>query len=201
MQPKVRVAKEMILEQAFLMARENGFESVTARALAEKLNCSTQPIFRVYENMEMLRVDLCLRSQEFFTAAMQEYAVKHSKETKSKKNEGKSIFLSMGMAYITLAKEEHHLFQLLCSDVSFDTTYEDEAGNIDEFINAHPDFEVFRDLPVIASLSYEKRNELFTMIWIFTNGLAAAVANHKVRVSNEEIELLLQKAYDAFEHI
>lgn len=191
----------MILEQAFLMARENGFESVTARGLAEKLNCSTQPIFRVYENMEMLRLDLCLKSQEFFTAAMQDYAMKQAKETKSKKDKGRSVFLKMGMAYITLAKEEHHLFQLLCSDVSLDTTYEAEAGTIDEFINAHPDFEIFKELPAIASLSYEKRNELFTMIWIFTNGLAAAVANHKVRVTDEEIEILLQKAYDAFEHI
>ena len=44
----------MILDTAFEMTREEGFINVTARKVAAKAGCSTQPIFRVYKNMEEL---------------------------------------------------------------------------------------------------------------------------------------------------
>ena len=91
MPPKVRVAKDMILSRAFSMARENGFDSITARSLADGLGCSTQPIFRVYENMEMLRQDLCRETQSYFVSQI----VK----------EGRTL-TEMGMSYIELAKKE-----------------------------------------------------------------------------------------------
>ncbi len=102
MPPKVRVAKDMILNKAFTMTRENGFESVTARSLAEGLECSTQPIFRVYENMEMLRQDLCRKTQAYFA----EHVVKTAQ-----------TIPKMGMAYIELARKEENLFRLLCTTV------------------------------------------------------------------------------------
>ncbi len=102
MPPKVRVAKDMILNKAFAMTRENGFGSITARSLADGLECSTQPIFRVYENMEMLRQDLCRMVQHYFAEQVTQV--------------GKSL-TEMGMAYIELARKEEHLFQLLCTTV------------------------------------------------------------------------------------
>ena len=44
-----------ILDTTFELAREAGAGSVTARNVAAKAGCSTQPIFRVFRNME----DLC----------------------------------------------------------------------------------------------------------------------------------------------
>lgn len=102
MPPKVRVAKEMILNKAFAMTRDNGFGSITARSLADGLNCSTQPIFRVYENMEMLRQDLCRMVQRYFAEQVAQA--------------GKNL-TEMGMAYIGLARREENLFQLLCTTV------------------------------------------------------------------------------------
>ena len=55
MPPKERVSRVMVLDAAFEMTRECGFENVTARKLAQRLGSSTQPIFRAYENMEMLQ--------------------------------------------------------------------------------------------------------------------------------------------------
>ncbi len=102
MPPKVRVGKEKILDKAFAMTKENGFECITARSLADGLNCSTQPIFRVYENMEMLRQDLCGEVQRYFV----EHVVGAGK-----------TYTEMGMSYIELARKEEKLFQLLCTTV------------------------------------------------------------------------------------
>ena len=43
MPPKLKVTGETIVEAAFQIARDEGYEKINARAVAEKLNCSTQP--------------------------------------------------------------------------------------------------------------------------------------------------------------
>ena len=55
MPPKAKVTREMILQTVFQITREQGFEAVNARSIAESLNCSTRPIFTCYENMEELK--------------------------------------------------------------------------------------------------------------------------------------------------
>ena len=51
---KEMITIDRILDTAFAMTREEGFANVTARKVAAKAGCSTQPIFRVYKNMEEL---------------------------------------------------------------------------------------------------------------------------------------------------
>ena len=48
---KESVTKNDILEAAFSILQEEGIEQVTARKLAARANCSTQPIFRIYKNI------------------------------------------------------------------------------------------------------------------------------------------------------
>ena len=55
---KETITKEDIMQAAFEILQEEGIEQVTARKLAAKANCSTQPIFRVYKNMEELTEEL-----------------------------------------------------------------------------------------------------------------------------------------------
>lgn len=55
---KESITKEDILRAAFEILKEEGAGQVTARKLAAKANCSTQPIFRVYSNMEKLMEEL-----------------------------------------------------------------------------------------------------------------------------------------------
>ena len=45
----------MILHTVLDITRETGFETVNARSIAGKLQCSTRPIFTCYENMEELK--------------------------------------------------------------------------------------------------------------------------------------------------
>ena len=48
---KELITKDKIAETAFVLAKEEGIENVTARKLAAQIGCSTQPIFRVYANL------------------------------------------------------------------------------------------------------------------------------------------------------
>lgn len=104
MPPKTKVLKESIIEKAFKLTRLHGFDKVTARALANELNCSTQPIFHSFRNMEDLKKEVYLKTRSFFEANMLQPP--SDPET--------PYFLSMGLSYVELAQKEKHLFQLLC---------------------------------------------------------------------------------------
>lgn len=47
MGPKVKIQKEQITDAAFEIVRKGGMDSLTAKSLAAKLKCSTQPIFAI----------------------------------------------------------------------------------------------------------------------------------------------------------
>ena len=63
---KESITLENILTTAFEMTREEGYQNATARKVAAKAGCSTQPIFRVYKNMEELSTAVYDKAVEFF---------------------------------------------------------------------------------------------------------------------------------------
>ena len=180
MPPRERVSKEQVLNTAFRMTRENGFEELTARKLAEQLNSSTQPIFRAYANMDMLKRDLFFKSTEFFSDYML-----------SKKSKSQPLYLSMGMAYIDLAQRERHLFKLIASIDDYGT------DEIREFLQGE-NSELPDKLPDTGEMDGKQKRELFRMIWMFTHGVATLVTAKRVNMTENEIRKLLMKAYEGF---
>jgi len=179
MPPRERVSKEQVLNTAFRMTRENGFEELTARKLAEQLQSSTQPIFRAYANMDLLKRDLFFKSAEFFSEQM------------LKKKSNQPLYITMGMAYIDLAKRERHLFKLIASIDDYET------DEIREFLQGE-NSELPEKLPDTGELTSEQKRELFRMIWMFTHGVATVVTSNRIKLSDKEIKKLLTKAYEGF---
>ena len=89
---KVSITKEMIVSSAFEMTREEGLLEVTARRLAAKAGCSTQPIFRVYQSMDELYDEIFGLAATFFADFYQNYP----------KTE-QTPFVNLGLAYIDFA--------------------------------------------------------------------------------------------------
>ncbi len=171
----------MVLNAAFEMTRESGFENVTARKLAQRLNSSTQPIFRAYENMDMLKEDLFYKSVEMFSDHMLSSRVK-----------GKPVYLSMGMAYIELARREKYLFKLIADIEEYD------VGDIHEFLQQGNGEGLLEKLPGSEKLDMDKKKEILRMVWMFTHGVATLVTGKRVDMEGEEIEEMLKKAYEGF---
>lgn len=66
MPPKVKITREMILNAALALTREQGFEAVNARNIAAELECSTRPIFTAYQNMEEMKEDFLEFAYSFY---------------------------------------------------------------------------------------------------------------------------------------
>ena len=151
---KETVTKKIIIESAFQMTKEEGFSLVTARKLANKIGCSTQPIFRVFENMTELRTELFRMSMEFF----EEYFMEH-------KEDSQVPFMDLGMAYIQFAQEESNVFQLL-----FLSKDRDEKS-LYELLNGSQGA-VKNEIQKAIGLGCGNPGELFMKMWIFIHGAA-----------------------------
>ena len=55
MPPKAKITKDMILDAAMEIAREEGAENINARTVSEKLHCSTQPVMYHFATIEELK--------------------------------------------------------------------------------------------------------------------------------------------------
>ena len=154
---------------------------MTARKLAAKLGSSTQPIFRAYENMDTLKEDLFYKSVDFFSENMLKSL-----------GSGEPAYLSMGCAYIELAKGERHLFELVAS------VEKREGDDIHEFLQKGDCAEMLNNLPDASDLTAAQKREVFGMVWMFTHGVATQVVSGRVELSDEKIRDLLKRAYKGF---
>lgn len=153
MPPSLKITKDAILEMAVCIVREQGGNALNARSLAQRLGCSTQPIFSNYENMDMLRQDVLHYAWGIYNQYMQ-------KEIASGKYPD---YKSSGLAYIRFAKDEQELFKLLfmCSR----TTEEATAGE--------QDIRDIIDIIQRATGFSEELAKLFHLeMWTFVHGVA-----------------------------
>ena len=60
MPPKTIVSKKDVLKASVELIKDEGVEQLNARNIAKRLNCSTNPLFRIYRNMEELKKDVYL---------------------------------------------------------------------------------------------------------------------------------------------
>lgn len=177
---KETITIEDILETAFQMTREEGFSNVTARKVATKAGCSTQPIFRVYKNME----ELCQAVYDRAVIYFQEYLAK--RESKS------SIpFTDLGIAYISFAMEEKHLFQLLF------VTKGTVQKEMYEVVNGD-DGNVVKEISKAAGLGCKNASGMFMNMWIFIHGAACMSLTGDYDLKEEETIKLLEEAYRSF---
>ena len=122
MPPKIKVTKDDIINAAVDVVRIAGDQALNARAIAEVLKCSTQPVFSNFSTMDALRMAVVERADQLCREYMQS-EVESGEFPPYKAN---------GMAYIRFAKEEQELFKLLyMRDRSGETISESSHGSED----------------------------------------------------------------------
>ncbi len=155
MPPKVKISKEDIISVALELVREGGEEALNARSIVSSLNCSTQPIFSNFDNMEKLR-------DEVIKSAYALYLERLSSEAKSGEY---PTYKAFGMAYIRFAKEEKNLFRMLFM--------RDRSG---EAPAETPDVEKSVELIMSANgISRERATLMHLEMWSCVHGIATMI--------------------------
>lgn len=183
MPPKAKITKNMILDTVLNITKETGFESVNARSIANKLQCSTRPIFTCYENMEELK-------REFLDFAF-EYYNQFVKDYRNSRNP--TPYLLLPLSYIEFAKRENYLFKFLfINDMDLDMTKKNdfykEIGN-EEKAKAFSDE---------IGVKLELGKEIFLDLFLYSHGIAVLTATEKLSLDSNTTEKMLSNFLAAF---
>ena len=177
---KETITSDMILDTAFAMTREEGFANVTARKVAAKAGCSTQPIFRVYKNMDELWDAVYEKAAGFF----QDYYSLYPRT-------GKAPFSNLGMAYIAFAREEKHLFELLFVNGT------QRRKSMYELLNGEEGNVVY-EINLAKAAGCPDPGSLFMKMWIFIHGAACMTLTGDYDLSDVQTLELLSDSYESF---
>lgn len=178
---KEQISKQMILDGAFELVREQGMEMLTARKLATHIGCSTQPIFRVYSNMDELAQEVFAKAKSFY----EEFCINFTYENDFP-------FVDLGLCYITFAKEELNLFKLLF------LTPHDENNTMYDLINGAQNGFVIKELRRIKNLDMNKAGDIFMKVFIFIHGMACMAICGELDLTKEEILPTLKETIEGF---
>ena len=103
MPKSAKITREMVIEAAISIVREEGAAALNARAVAARLNSSVQPIFYNFSGIDELRREVIAEADRLYAARVKAVIAENKYP----------VYKSSGMAYIEFAIEERELFKLL----------------------------------------------------------------------------------------
>jgi len=177
---KIKISKENILNAAFEIVRNQGIEELNVRDIAKRLECSVQPIYYQFKNVEELQKELHVKIEKYFHSFLLEHTDSEI-----------PVYKQVGINYIKFAKKESKLFQIL---------FMAESG-LSPRDFATPDDGDFRELAkyikMSTNLNDDEVKEFHIKMWIFTHGLATLVASNTCNLTDEQISNFLTSEFQA----
>ncbi len=168
MAPKNKFTREEMVAAALRVVRQKGEDALTAKALAEELGTSTQPVFTCFGTMDALRAEVFAAAEKQFVEYIQ-------------RGLGEEIpFLGFGMYYISFAREEPILYRMLLLAPNAGTMeLVDRVGSI-----------VYPRLMEIYRITEPEARRYFRDMWLVAHSVAA-LAVTGVALDEEELRRTL----------
>lgn len=180
MPTQIKISKDMILNAAFEIVRENGMEKLNNREIAKRLKCSIRPIYYQFKNVEAMQEELYKKIEKFFYQFLLDNMVDDIPKYKQ-----------VGINYIKFAKKEKNFFKILFMSPT--------GLSPDAFVSkAGEDYEEIEKLVKISTkLKDEDIKKFHTKMWFYCHGIATLVANGTMKVTEEQIRDLLSYEFQA----
>lgn len=182
MPPKAKITKEMVLDAAFAIARESGGDAINARAVAERLGCSTQPVMYHFATMESLRQAVYQKADAFHSAYLMNLS-------------GADPMKEIGMNYIRFAFEEKPLFRLLFQSDGL------PGSSISALMEEEALLPVLMVLMEEAGLDLQQAKTVFRSLFLMAHGYASLFAcnalDYDPDVVSADLELIFQGSISA----
>lgn len=178
MPPTVRFTRDAVLHAACQLMRREGMEALNARAIAKELGGSTQPIFRLFTNMEDLHRELILYvARQFQVHAEADMA------------QSDSPYIQLCTTYLLYGRDEPELFKLLFMRDRVSEGQYSAQTNFDLVFNI-----IKKETP----LDDETALRFFERTWLFIHGLAVCIATKYIPCQDERYLIsMVKEAYNA----
>lgn len=173
----VKIKKEDLVKGAIKIIRDQGEYELSARNLAKVVGCSTQPIFRIFKNMDDLKntvYDDVYEIHNKFIANGKEHQIP---------------FIGIGLSYIDFASKEKNLFKFLFMSSS------SKNNNILEMAETDSGHIYIDMIKKSTGLSEESSKQIYIYTWLIIHGIASMIATTNSKLDSSEIETII---FDAF---
>ena len=174
MPPKARISGEMITDAAFEIVRTKGNEHLNARAIAESLSCSTQPILYYFHTVEEIRQAVFEKARRAFLDILFQDA-EHTEVG----------FLKFCLRIVRFASREPFLFQFLFQCPS--------AGqmNLMEFLDSSDIGSFLSGISEETGISEEDLADIMLRMIAASHGLAGMTANGQMEYDAKLVRQIL----------
>ena len=163
---KVTFEKDYIINKSVDFIKENGIDKLSARELTKYIGCSTQPIFRLYNNMDIYKKDLKKELNKEYNEFTEQFIDKEN------------YFLSINYAYAMYAKKENSLFKAL-----FISELSDKKDKNKK--------ELIKSLKDEYNISDAKAESVYRDVSIYTKGLATNLCLKNMNISDKDLLFLI----------
>ncbi len=177
MPPKAKITKEMIINAAFDIAREQGAEYINARSVAEKLGCSTQPVMYHFRTIEEIRRAAYEKADAYHSVALMNI-------------QQENPMLGIGLNYVRFAAEEKNLFRFLFQSDSFGGQ---SMSEVMENENLAPITAIFAQE---ADLTEKQAGKVFKSLFLYVHGYASMLANNSMIYDEAAVQADLELIFD-----
>lgn len=176
--------RKRVVQAAFELIREGGWEAVTARRIAERLGSSTMPIYSHLRSIA--EVQEALREKGY--ALLRDF---------QQRSWTPDALMNLAFGYIAFARDEEHLFRFLFLERPATVGEEGLEHMGDSFTEQFGDGG--EQAAALAELNPAAQGALMQHSWIFTHGLAVLVNSGSLGdCSDQTIIRLLNNAGEAF---
>lgn len=179
MPPKSKITKEMIIDAAFAIARKEGAEKITARAISEYLKCSTQPVLYHFATIEEIKKAAYGKTNEF-----------HEGYLMNIPEICDNPLTGLGMNYVRFAIEEKHLFRFLFQSNEF------SGASMLELMESEDANGILGVLLEEMKITMEDAKEIFLILFIYVHGYASMYANNEMVYDEVEFVSRLEKIFE-----
>lgn len=178
MPPKTRITKDVIIQAAVDVARQNGYENINARTVSGQLHCSTQPVMYHFSTIDAMKQAAYAQVDRLHSAYIMTIPP------------GQDPILGIGLNYIRFAAEEPQLFRFL-----FQSGYAKE-NNLLEMVDSEELVPILAAMRDGGGLSMEKTREIFICVALFAHGYASIIANNHLEFDEKLIAGHLERAWN-----
>lgn len=180
---KVEYDKEMFLIKAKDYINEFGIELLNSRDLCKYIGCSTQPLFRNFNNMDNFKIKLKKYLHDYYDLYIEKIVDKND------------YLYTISYAYASFAYNKSKIFKaLFMSELAGSRT-------IDEVLSSSWNVETITSIPEQYSLTLEQAKTLYRDVRFYTHGLSCQIACKSIVVTDEEIKSLIRNLIDNLEMV
>lgn len=179
----VKIKKEDLIKGSIKIIRDEGDSNLSARNLAKVVGCSTQPIFRLFMNMDDLKKNVYDDVYEL------------QKKYLLKGKEHQVPFIGVGLSYIDFATKEKNLFKFLfmssftkCNNILEMADNEDEKKYTEMIIKS-------------TGLSPESSKQIYINTWLIIHGIASMMATTNSKLTKNDIEIIIFDAFKGYRQV